>query len=170
MSNIKSSSYNYRLSKKGLTNRIYSNQVTSSKTRGFMPPEYTLIELREWVFSNALFDKLYTDYVNSDYCSDLVPSVDRKNDYIHYTLQNIQLMTWKENEAKGNRDRKNGKNNKQNKAVLQYRKNGELIEEYHSIHEAERRTGVDRRLISGVCLGKHKSSYGFVWKFKKDNS
>ncbi|MBQ6126592.1 MAG: zinc-ribbon domain-containing protein [Erysipelotrichaceae bacterium] len=39
-------------------------------------------------------------------------------------------------------------------------------EEYYSIAEAERRTGVAQATIRGCCNGKYKQAGGFVWQFK----
>ena len=53
------------------------------------------------------------------------------------------------------------------KAVLQFSKDGELIEEYSSIHEAERHTGLSASNICACCKGKYKSAGGFIWKYKE---
>ena len=53
------------------------------------------------------------------------------------------------------------------KAVLQFSKDGELIAEYSSIHEAERNTGCNNSHISSCCKGNRKSTGGYIWKYKK---
>ena len=52
------------------------------------------------------------------------------------------------------------------KAVLQFSKDGELIAEYSSIHEAERNTGCNNSHICSCCKGNRKSAGGFIWKYK----
>lgn len=52
------------------------------------------------------------------------------------------------------------------KIVLQYTKSGEFIKEWHSAHEVERELGFPFTKISACCLGKRKSAYGFIWKYK----
>ena len=52
------------------------------------------------------------------------------------------------------------------KSVLQYDKDMNLISEYISIRDAERRTNINRLNISKCCNGKVKSSGGYIWKYK----
>ena len=51
--------------------------------------------------------------------------------------------------------------------ILQFSKDGELIAEYSSIHEAERNTGCNNCNICKCCRGERKSAGGFIWKYKK---
>lgn len=48
--------------------------------------------------------------------------------------------------------------------VLQFSKDGKLINEFDSIKEAIEKTGVKH--ISCVCRGKRKTAGGFLWKYK----
>ena len=50
--------------------------------------------------------------------------------------------------------------------ILQFSKDGELIAEYSSIHEAERQTRCNRGNICNCCKGNRKSAGGFIWKYK----
>lgn len=52
------------------------------------------------------------------------------------------------------------------KAVLQYDKSGNFVKEWPSTHEVERQTGFARSNISACCLGRLKSAYGYIWRFK----
>ena len=51
--------------------------------------------------------------------------------------------------------------------ILQFSKDGELIAEYSSIHEAERQTGCNQGNICRCCKGKRKSAGGFIWRYKE---
>ena len=51
--------------------------------------------------------------------------------------------------------------------ILQFSKDGELIAEYSSIHEAERHTGCNQGNICNCCKGNRKSAGGFIWRYKK---
>ena len=53
------------------------------------------------------------------------------------------------------------------KPVLQFDLNGNLIKEYPSIIEAERQTGFNNAHISKCCLGKRKTAYKYIWKYKE---
>ncbi len=151
----------YTRTKKGLLNRIYSAQKSSSKDRGHRPPEYSKQELSDWLFSQTLFHELYDEWVRSDYEKRLKPSVDRKHDDIHYCMSNIQLMTWGENDDKG-----------RSKTVYQYKYNklmgiGSFIASYSSVVEASRVSGVNAPNIGSGATGKTKSAGGYFWSYKK---
>ena len=51
--------------------------------------------------------------------------------------------------------------------VLQFTMDGELVREWLSMMEAER-NGFCHGNVSLCCLGKRKSAYGYVWKYKED--
>ena len=53
------------------------------------------------------------------------------------------------------------------KQVLQFSKDGELIAEYSSIHEAERQTGCYHGNICACCKGRLKTCGRYIWKYKK---
>ena len=55
---------------------------------------------------------------------------------------------------------------KTSKFVVQYDKEMNYINEFPSIKEARRKTGVEDANISKCCHGKVKSAGGFIWKFK----
>lgn len=56
-----------------------------------------------------------------------------------------------------------------NKMVIQMNLNGEVINTFHSIREAERITGISRKGITGVCNKSYgyKTAGGYIWKYKK---
>ena len=151
--------------KDGLITNIFITERRSSKKRGFIPPEYTKEELKEWLTGQELFHKLFDEWVKSGYLKNKRPSVDRKDDYIGYKMDNIQLMTWQENSEKGNKDRFNGLNNKHSKAVEQFTKDNEFIKRFYSISKASRETGVNLSKISECCKGKYKTAGGFIWGY-----
>ena len=158
---------NYNMSKKGLITKIYGSQKYRSKIKGFKPPSYTKQELKDWLFSQKLFHELYENYKQNNYEKSLAPSIDRIDDYKCYSFDNIQLMTWEENCLKARRDRKNGVNNKINRAVIQLSLDGKKITEFHSIMEASRNSKSFSQNIFSCCIGELKTSGGYKWKFKK---
>lgn len=52
------------------------------------------------------------------------------------------------------------------KPVLQIRKDGEVLCEYISMVDAERKTGVDNSKICACCKGNRKTAGGYIWKYK----
>ena len=160
----------YQRTKKGLVTRIYNNQKNNSIVRGNNPPTYSKEELREWLYAQPKFHTIYDNWKRLDYQKEYAPSIDRKDDYIGYTLSNIQLITWSLNNKKGALSRKNGTNNKGSKAVVQLSKDGDFIQEFYSIAEAVRKTEIDRVTIQEVCKNKYgrKSAGGYTWKYKEN--
>ena len=61
--------------------------------------------------------------------------------------------------------RKNMADSKPKNPVLQFSKDGELIAEYPSLHEAERQTGCYPSSICQCCKGKLKSTGGYIWMY-----
>jgi len=150
--------------KKQLIAQIYDNQRTCSRGRGHRPPEYNQRELSEWLFSQELFHKLYDEWKQSGFMSKLVPSVDRKHDEIHYCMNNIQLMTWDENRAKGNRD----KGTRRKIAIVQLHKDGTYIATFDSGKDASIELGVSKQAINAVLKGRSKTAGGFKWGYSDE--
>jgi len=163
--------YNLRYikTKKGLITNIYNNQRHNSIFRKDPLPTYTKQQLINLLFNNPLFHKLYDNWVSSNYDRKLRPSIDRINDYKSYSFDNIQLVTWYENERRYYTDSKNGINNKQNFAVIGINKHTKDIIEFHSMNEASRQIKTSQGNISDCCKNKRKSAGGYIWKLKEHN-
>ena len=85
-------------------------------------------------------------------------------------LENLNLMTAKENANWGSRNERSAKkriNGKCSKAVLQYDLQDNLIKEYASTKQVYRELGFNQSSICGCCNGKYKQMYGFIWRYKK---
>lgn len=61
----------------------------------------------------------------------------------------------------------NGRMESKKKRVVQYDTRGNLIAEFESTCAASRATGLMRESISHACLGKSKTSGGYIWKYKE---
>jgi len=155
----------YARSKKGVATKLLGHQNQSSKKRGHPLPSYTKDEFKEWLFSDPDFDSIHKNWVDSGYEKNLAPSVDRIDDYLPYTLSNIRLCTWRENNKKHHEDRLNGVNNKASKSVAQMDLDGNVISTFVSIHEAARRTDSLIPNIGHCCNGRRKTHHGFTWKY-----
>ena len=146
-------------------------------------PNYSKQELKDWILTQPNYKDVIDNWRANNHTRNSSPSVDRKDDYLPYTLNNLkQFMSWGEHNKKSRADRKNGINNKHSKAVVGTNiKTGEIVE-FYSMHEAERRLGISSSLISGVCIGKKqkkgknkngetrysipKSAGGYKWEYK----
>jgi len=157
----------YRRTKKGLAYKIYSQQKKSSIKRNHKQPNYSKEEFYNWITNKDNFIELYSKYVESGYNRYLIPSADRIDDYKPYTLDNLNLVTWGENELRSFNDRKNGINNKISKTVYQYDMENSFIKEWYSSQQVGRELGIQQANISNVALGKRNHAGGFKWSYKK---
>jgi hypothetical protein len=96
-------------SKSSFIYKVYSTQKSSSKERGRVPPNYTRDELVSWFKGQGKFHVLYKAWQESGFDQKLSPSCDRINSKKPYSLDNIQLMTWEENNFKGRSEKVTGK-------------------------------------------------------------
>ena len=85
----------------------------------------------------------------------------------------IEWATYEENNNYATRNERIAKaiskamtNGKLSKRVLQFTLDGEFIREWPSTREIERQLGFDNSAVGRCCLGKQKSAYGFLWKYK----
>jgi len=152
----------YRHTKKGLVTLIYANQRRNSIARGHNMPTYSKKELQEWLYAQVEFHRLYDNWKRLDHQKEYSPSVDRKNDCLGYTIDNIQLMIWMQNNAKSHKCNRNGKY-AQSKAVLMYEKDSSVPVLFISLSEAFRATGINH--ISCALNGKRKTAGKCKWKY-----
>lgn len=85
-------------------------------------------------------------------------------------LENLNLMTAKENSNWGTRNERRVKNlinGKRSKPVLQFTLDDILVKEYPSTKQVERELGFNQGHISACCKGKRKTAYGYKWKYKE---
>lgn len=159
----------YSRTLEGFIRTRFLAQKKISKARGHNPPNYTFKEFRLWMLSRKNFKPLFKKWIESGYDRNFTPSVDRLDDYKGYSFDNIQLMTWNENRAKGHRDVFTGKNRKRTITILQYTKDFIFIKEHFSGLSAERETGIFHSGINKCCRGKLKSSGDFIWRYKNEH-
>ncbi len=156
----------YDHSKKGLITNMYLKQKSRSVKRGHSLPTYSKAELAECLTSQPLFHRLFDAWAISNYERNLIPSVDRLDNKKWYTFSNIQLTTWKENDANGTKSLKAGEFTNVTKAVVQLSLDGTAIAEYISISDACRATGSKQGNITKVLLGTRNKTNGFKWAYK----
>ena len=56
--------------------------------------------------------------------------------------------------------------NKFTKVVLQYDKQGNLVNRFNSLSEACSHIGVSKNNLSSACVGRRKTCKGFIWKYE----
>lgn len=159
----------YLKTKDGLVTTIYKGQRNSSRLRNSNHPDYSKEQLKEWLFSQPNFSELYDNWVASGYNKWLKPSCDRLKDNLPYSIANLQLITWEENNLKSHIGMMNGELKDNHRPVVQLNMNGDFIQEFHSISEAAR--NIPNGSVSNIIAaanGTTKHSRGFKWKFKED--
>jgi len=77
------------------------------KKRGHLNPTYSLNELRDWLFSQDEFHKIYDEWVESGYDRWKRPSCDRLDDYKPYSLDNMRIVSWRDNWGDSTHHRRN---------------------------------------------------------------
>lgn len=154
---------------KGRVSQIYANQIMSSKQRKHVAPAYTRDELGKWVYAHG-FEVAHSTWKDSGYLKDLVPSIDRLDSTKPYTLQNIRLVTWADNNEKAYTDRKTCVHiTAQNKGVNKLTLQGDFISSYGSISAAARENNITRININDVCRGKKSclTAGGYKWEYSE---
>ena len=154
----------------GLVSRIYSHQKANSKARGYNLPTYTKEQLIVWMNDQDDFNGLWSNWINSGCNKRLTPSVDRKDDYSSYTLDNIQLMTWEENKLKSEKDIKSGTNTKSSRAVVGVHIETKESVEFYSVSKASRSLKIDRSDITKCCNNhpRYLRAGNYKWEYKNE--
>lgn len=163
-------------SKNGWYTKTYGRMKRDNKNKFNLDLPFSKDEFISWIKSTygEKFEKLFSNYVNSGCEKYLNPSIDRIDDYKSYTFDNMQLLTWRENDTKGT----NGIKNKVScaevgkkycsKTVIQYDESMNEIMRFSSTHEVERIFGFDSSLIAKACR-EHFKSKGFYWRYKTED-
>lgn len=156
--------------------KIFATQRAASVKRGHPAPAYTLDWLTGWVKSQPAFPDLWKAYQDSGQLRELAPSVDRLNSNLPYTMDNLELVTWAVNDARGTQDTLMGKKVTQHRAVTAVNPDGTIFKSFISLHEAARAVGGNptniQRVADKATVVKPdgrttvpKSSKGFEWRW-----
>jgi hypothetical protein len=152
----------------GHIKKIYNNQKGSSKKRGHPAPDYSLEQITEWIMNQEMFHNLYEDWVASGYDKWTAPSLDRINNNIGYSFDNIKVMTFKQNSDLAHEHCKEGKLNTGNKRkeVYQYTLDGVFIKAYPTMRQADVAVGGNaRKEIKACCDSGTGHARGFRWRY-----
>jgi len=171
----------YGYTEEGVTKAMYANQKSKSKKRGHVLPNYTWEQFHAWCISQPNWTLLFNAWVASGHLKDLKPSGDRLDDYQSYTLNNLQLVTTKQNLDRYRNDAIQGINTKTCVPVSQYTLDGVFVKKHHSVSEAARVVGDTATNIRMAAQNKEikrknpdgtyrievrKQCKGFRWKFE----
>jgi len=144
---------------------IYSHQKQHSVVRGHDAPAYTKEELGVWLNTQPNFLTLHLAWVESTYAKHLKPSVDRLDDNLPYSFDNIQLITFGENNRKFALDVKSGKNVFTCREIEQLSMSGKVLNTYQSATHAQRETGIHNGGIGSCAKGNRPTAGGYIWRY-----
>lgn len=153
----------YRRSIHGVITQIWHSQKFNSRVRNHPEPSYTKSELAGWIFRQKEWEKLYGEWVKSGYKRELSVSVDRIDSRLPYTLDNIQLVTFKDNLLNENIEIKSGKIGR-GRPVLGITEAGKEIV-FLSASIASRETGLHKTHIAACARGDRNSTGGYKWRY-----
>lgn len=158
---------------RGVISQIYNHQRECSVRRGHPQPQYTKEELIDWVMSQPNWESLYKRWVENNYLKKLRPSLDRLDNSLGYSFDNIELVDWQENHRRQSQELKSGIGGR-NRVVLQYSLDGEFLNEYINVEKASKETNTNKTSLCTVArsVGGSKEKHtryqanGYIWIYK----
>lgn len=94
-----------------------------------------------------------------------VHSLSELNRYLNIGLTDNAVKKWCKKYGIYELIRSNFKQNTY--PILQYYLDGTLIKEWHDGNEIEKELNIKKHGIQACCNGRKKTSYGYIWKYKK---
>jgi hypothetical protein len=145
----------FRKTKKGILTNSYSKQKTRKNVT------YTLKELHLKFLNDNRFNRLFNEWVKSNYNKEFKPTIDRINCKLDYNLDNIQCLTWSENRYKQRMET----NIFRAKEIICLKDNI-VVNTFRSVSDAVMKTGIMQSNISSCLTGKRKTCGGYNWQYK----
>jgi len=103
---------------------MYYLMKSRTKRKGFL----TIVSKQyfiEFIKSSKIYYELFLNWKNSGYKLGLTPTVDRIDNQKGYVENNLQILTYTDNQSKGSKETKTGKNKKGLVFNLKHTKTGE---------------------------------------------
>lgn len=158
---MKNASLTWRQTKQGHVTSTYWSLHARSKLRGHATPKYSKFDFVAWLYTQTEYHIIYDKWVESNFEKQLSPSVDRLDNSKGYDFDNIQVVTWAENQANAHRDFRLA-----NARMVQgtHLQSGEK-EVFQSITDAASDTGVAQYNIVHCCAGRRGTAGGYSWRY-----
>ena len=149
-----------RILKPSISNKGYYLITLSNNSNSHT---YTVHKLVMEHFNRCAFDNEVIDHIDGN-------KLNNNIDNLEYVTQKENVIrAWKNNLCENTRkslfERKHKRKIKTSKPVAQYDLNGNFINKFVSIREAEEKTGVPNCRIIGVCKGKKKTTHNYIFKY-----
>jgi len=160
----------YKRTPRGLAQQTYTNQIRSSKRRKHPKPAYSKEWLTIWLITQPTFSLLFANWIKDGYSKKAIPSVDRVEDNLPYTENNIRLCTWEENNKKGNTRYITGDSPKATRKVDQLNLSGKFIRQFPSIVTASEAVNCSGGEITRVCKKQRNTCRNFKWRYSNNDT
>ena len=160
LGNVKSLNYN---------NTCKEHLLNQTLCRGYMCIHLSKNCIHKWFLVHRL---VATAFINN---TDNLPEVNHiDEDKTNNCVSNLEWCDRKYNNNYGTRISRSLKTLKlrnretAERAVLQFTKDGKFVNEYKSISEAERSTGIYQSSIVSCCKVRRLTAGGYIWKYKNN--
>ena len=84
----------------GIIRKLYWHQILRSQKKQWPLPTYTFEQLRDWINKHKKFKKLYDKWRNKGFVRGDIPTIDRIKEGYPYEINNIQVLTQRDNAGK----------------------------------------------------------------------
>ena len=146
----------------GWFNQQYERMSKRNRVKFSKELPFDRWEFEAWAIEQQYkeFTQQFASWVKSEYATDERPSTDRIDDTKGYSLQNLRIVSWKENKEKewASEKHKNVEHmvSQTRRPVLATLSSGEEVH-FQSLSEAARVLSVDTGSICECCKGKEKA-------------
>lgn len=153
----------YRRTKKGVIRNIFCH-IKERCIKYNRELKFNSDMLLCWAMNQSIFHSIYNDWVKSEFIKETKPSIDRKNPLLGYSFDNIQVVTYKFNRDKGDKE----KEILWGIPIIQCDLNGKEIKRFSSIKQAVIYLNIKQPNISSVLLGHRKKTCGYKFKYQSN--
>ena len=151
----------YEVSNLGKVRNIKSGRVlkTSLNNNGYLRLFLCENNKRKHLYLHRIIATAFIDNPDEKPCVNHIDENKLNND-----LSNLEWCTVRENNIHGTRTKRAAE--KCFKKVIQLDSNDNVLNEFESMTQAEKKTGVLLKYISRCCNGRSKSAGGYKWRRK----
>lgn len=140
----------------GQSGRIYWGLSKDGVFQNYQAARWIAITYPEYV-QNEYFEGSEIDHIDGD----------RLNNHPF----NLRWVTRKENMnnpvTRKQHTKEHMETERRDKCVWQYSLNNVFVAHYLSLEEAQKRTGINRTMITECCTGERITAGGFIWRYGK---
>lgn len=152
-----------KILKPAISNKGYYLVSLSNKCKAHT---YTVHKLVMEHFNRCSFNKEVINHIDGN-------KLNNNIDNLEYVTQKENVIkAWKnnlcENIRKSAFNIKHSRSIKTSKPVIQYDLDGNILNKFVSVREAEEKTGIDNSLIIRVCKGKQKLTHNFIFRYAEE--